>query len=76
VFDRAGNALPTVWANGRVVGAWAQRKDGTVVHGLFEGVDSAERAALEEQRGRLEEFFAGEYVPQRTHSPFTRSLVQ
>ncbi len=76
VFDRAGNALPTVWAEGRVVGAWTQRKDGAVAYGLFEGVDRETRAGLEEQRHKLEEFFGGEYVPQRTHSPYTRSLVQ
>lgn len=75
-FDRAGNAMPTVWANGRVVGAWTQRKDGTVVCGLFEEVDSSAKVALEERRVSLEEFFRGEYVPQRTQSPFTRRLEQ
>jgi hypothetical protein len=34
VFDRAGNAMPTVWVNGRVVGAWGQRKDGSVIYSL------------------------------------------
>lgn len=32
VFGCAGNAMPAVWANGRVVGAWGQRKDGSVVY--------------------------------------------
>jgi hypothetical protein len=31
VFDHAGNAMPTVWANGQVVGAWGQHQDGRVV---------------------------------------------
>lgn len=74
VFDRAGNALPSVWANGRVVGAWTQRPDASVAYDLFEVVDNAAKAVLEEQRKSLEEFFGGEYVPQRTHSPFTRRL--
>ena len=30
VFDRNGNAGPTVWADGHVVGGWAQRPDGSV----------------------------------------------
>ncbi len=29
-FDRNGNAGPTIWVDGRVVGAWAQRQDGEV----------------------------------------------
>ena len=28
VFDRNGNAGPTIWVDGRVVGGWAQRKVG------------------------------------------------
>ncbi len=31
LFDRNGNAGPTVWANGRVVGRWAQRRTGEIV---------------------------------------------
>lgn len=51
VYDRNGNAGPTVWVDGRVVGGWAQRADGEVVTELFEDVGRetatvvAERAA-------------------------------
>ncbi len=31
LFDRNGNAGPTVWWQGRVIGGWAQRKDGKIV---------------------------------------------
>jgi hypothetical protein len=76
VFDRAGNALPSAWVNGRVVGAWGQRKkDGAIVLGLFEPVGEEGRALLEEERGRLERFLDGEPLPQRSHSAFTRALV-
>ncbi len=74
VFDRAGNAMPTVWANGRVVGAWGQRRDGSVIYGLFETVDEEERALLEGEVQRLEGFLGGEFLPPRTHTPFTRAL--
>jgi hypothetical protein len=74
VFDRAGNAMPTVWANGQVVGAWRQRKNGEVVYGLFEEVNEEEQALLEAEAQRLEEFLGGEYLPLRTHTAFTRSL--
>jgi hypothetical protein len=74
VFDRAGNAIPTVWANGQVVGAWGQRKSGEVVYGLFEGVNEEELTLLKAETQRLEEFLGGEYLPQRTHTAFTRAL--
>ena len=38
LFDRNGNAGPTVWADGRVVGGWAQRPDGTIAVELLEPV--------------------------------------
>jgi uncharacterized protein YcaQ len=76
VFDRAGNALPTAWLNGRVVGAWGQRKrDGTVVLGLFEPVGEEGLALLENEVQHLESFLDGEPLPQRSHSAFTRALV-
>ena len=74
VFDRAGNAMPTVWVNGRVVGAWGQRKDGSLVHGLFETVGDEAQALLASEAQRLEAFLDGESLPQRTHTTFTRSL--
>ena len=30
LFDRSGNVGPTVWADGRIVGGWAQRDDGEI----------------------------------------------
>src|SRR5690606_34010734 len=44
VFDAVGNAGPTVWVDGRVVGGWAIRDDATVAFRLFEDVG---RHALE-----------------------------
>ena len=45
LFDRNGNAGPTVWWDGRVVGGWSQRRDGEIVYRLLEDVGSeAERA--------------------------------
>jgi hypothetical protein len=74
VFDRAGNAMPTVWVNGRVVGAWGQRRDGSVVYGLLESVGEEEQALLESEVQRLEGFLGDEFLPPRTHTPFTRAL--
>jgi len=74
VFDRAGNALPTVWANGRVVGAWRQRKDGSVTYGLFEPVDEEELALLAGEAQRLEDLLEGDPVRPFSYTPFTRAL--
>jgi hypothetical protein len=73
-FDRASNAMPTVWVNGQVVGAWGQRKDGSVVYGLFESVGDNARAMRADEARRLEGFLAGEFLAPSTQTPFTRSL--
>jgi hypothetical protein len=75
VFDRAGNAMPTVWVDGRVAGAWGQRKDGRVVYGLFEPVGEESLAPLAEEVARLESFLGGEYLRPRSQTAFTRSLT-
>jgi hypothetical protein len=75
VFDRAGNAMPTVWVDGRVAGAWGQRKDGSIVCGLFEPVGEAALATLAEEVARLESFLGGEYLRPRSQTAFTRSLT-
>ncbi|GMA32885.1 winged helix DNA-binding domain-containing protein [Litorihabitans aurantiacus] len=65
LFDRNGNAGPTVWADGRVVGGWAVREDGTVGVELLEEVDAATAARLEERRTELERVLAGTVVKPR-----------
>ncbi|MEX2552805.1 MAG: winged helix DNA-binding domain-containing protein [Actinomycetota bacterium] len=47
LFDTTGNIGPTVWADGRIVGGWAQRKDGEVVIKLLEDVGTDAAAAIE-----------------------------
>ena len=74
IFDRAGNAMPTVWVNGQVVGAWGQRQDGSVVYGLFESVGDDALALLAHEAQRLESLLEGEFLAPSTHTPFTRSL--
>ena len=54
LFDRNGNAGPTVWNDGRVVGGWTQRPDGEVVFRLLEDVGAASVAAIETAAGRLQ----------------------
>jgi hypothetical protein len=74
ILDRAGNAMPTAWIGGRVVGCWAQRKEGRVALGLFEGVGEEARALLEEEARRLKAFLAGEVLRLRTQTQYVRTL--
>ena len=74
LFDRAGNAVPTVWVNGRVVGAWGQREDGSVIYGLLEPEGEDERAMLAGEARRLAGFLGGEYLSPAFRTSFTRTL--
>ena len=48
-FDTNGNAGPTIWVDGRVVGAWAQAADGEIRTHLFEKVSKAQRSAIDDR---------------------------
>jgi Winged helix DNA-binding domain len=55
VFDTAGNAGPSLWIDGRVVGAWTQDRDGEIHTHYFERVSASRRRELDE---RIEELKA------------------
>jgi hypothetical protein len=76
VFDRYGNAGPTIWADGRVVGAWSQRKDGEVVTRLLEDIGAERTALVEREAGRLPEVLGDIVVAPRFHSPLSRELAR
>jgi hypothetical protein len=52
-FDRNGNAGPTLWADGQVVGAWAQRPDGEIRLHWFSALPARRRARLESRAAEL-----------------------
>ena len=53
VFDSAGNGGPSLWVDGRVVGAWAQAKDGIIHTHYFERVASARRREIDKRHDQL-----------------------
>ncbi len=53
VFDSAGNGGPSLWVDGRVVGAWAQAKDGTIRTHYFERVAAARRREIDQRINEL-----------------------
>ncbi|MFJ4189763.1 winged helix DNA-binding domain-containing protein [Kitasatospora sp. NPDC089509] len=75
LFDRAGNAGPTVWWCGEVVGGWAQRSDGEVVWRLFRDVGSAAERAVAAEVGRLTGWLGEVRVTPRIRTPLERELV-
>jgi hypothetical protein len=53
VFDSAGNGGPSLWVDGRVVGAWAQAKDGSIHTHYFERVPAARRREIDERIAQM-----------------------
>lgn len=76
LFDTNGNAGPTVWADGRVVGGWAQRKSGEVVYRLLEDVGAEAEAAVEGEAARLAGWLGAVRITPRFPTPLQRELVR
>jgi hypothetical protein len=74
LFDRNGNAGPTVWADGRVIGGWGQRADAKVVVRFLERIDASTRARVEEERKRLEAWLDGARVTARFRTPLEKEI--
>jgi hypothetical protein len=75
LFDRNGNAGPTVWWDGRVVGGWVQRKSGEVVLRLLEDVGADAAAAIEREAATLADWLGPVRVTPRFRTPLERELV-
>lgn len=73
LVDRNGNAGPSAWLDGRVVGGWTQKEDGQVVVVLCQEVDRAGMRLLEAEAARLSEWLDGEVVRTIYQSPLVRS---
>jgi hypothetical protein len=75
LFDTSGNAGPTVWWDGRIVGGWAQSETGDVVLQLLEDVGAEGLRALEHEAARLTEWLAGTRVLPRFPSPLSKVVA-
>ena len=74
VFDTNGNAGPTVWVDGRIVGGWAQRKTGEVVMRLLEDVPRARAKQVDKAARQLEELLGDIRVIPRFRTPVDTEL--
>jgi hypothetical protein len=75
LFDRSGNAGPTIWWNGRVVGGWAARKDGEIRCRLLEDVGADVAAEVEAEAMRLQAWLGETKVLPRFGTPLERELT-
>lgn len=74
VFDRNGNAGPTVWVDGRIVGGWGQRRDGQVVYHMLEQVTSDIEAGVADETEALTKWLDGVVVTPRFRTPLETTL--
>jgi hypothetical protein len=72
LFDTSGNAGPTVWSDGRMVGGWRQSDTGEVVLQMLEDVGVQKLNAIEHEAARLTEWLGGTRVLARFPSPLAR----
>ena len=70
LFDRNGNAGPTIWVDGRTVGGWAQRESGEIALGLLEDVGAETALRIEAEAARLEAWIG----PARIRTSFPTPL--
>lgn len=74
LFDRNGNAGPTVWWDGRVVGGWAQRPGGEVVTRLLEDAGAEAGRAVEREAEAVSHWLGDVRVIPRFRTPLEREL--
>ena len=75
LFDTNGNAGPTVWVDGRVVGGWAQLRSGEVVIALLEDVGSEKRLEIEAEAERIRTWLGSTRIVPRFRTPVEQELV-
>jgi winged helix DNA-binding protein len=74
LFDRNGNGGPTVWADGRIVGGWAQRADGSIAIHVLEDVGGELRAGIDEAAHRHEKLLGDVRFTPRFPAPLQAQL--
>jgi Winged helix DNA-binding domain len=74
LFDRSGNIGPSIWFDGRIVGGWAQRKNGPIAYKLLEDVGSEAEKAVEAAAHQLSRWLGAVRVTPRFRTPLEREL--
>jgi hypothetical protein len=74
LFDRSGNIGPTLWCDGRIVGGWAQRKNGAIAYKLLEDVGGESEKAIASTAHALSSLLGPMRVTPRFRTPLEREL--
>ncbi len=74
LFDRNGNAGPTVWADGQIVGGWIQRPDGKNAIEVDRGLSSTHQLLLNEAIDQLQLVLGDAMVRPRFPAPVQKDL--
>jgi hypothetical protein len=74
LFDRNGNAGPTVWLDGRVVGGWVQMSDGSIVTELLDPAATAHRREIDREAERTAAMFGDIRHRVRFPAPLQRDV--
>lgn len=75
LFDTNGNAGPTIWCDGRIVGGWGQRRDGEIVVEFLEDVGADATAAIHAEAERLSNWLGPIRITPRFRTPLERLLT-
>jgi hypothetical protein len=73
LFDTSGNAGPTVWWAGRIVGGWRQGDSGEILLQMLERIGAEGQRVLDDEAARLTEWLDGTRVLPRFPSPLSRA---
>ncbi|WP_323747876.1 winged helix DNA-binding domain-containing protein [Catenulispora rubra] len=74
LFDRAGNAGPTLWWNGEVVGGWIQLPDRTIATKLLRDIGREGQKAIAAETERWQAILGEMRVTPRFRTPVEREL--
>lgn len=74
LFDRNGNAGPTIWCDGRIVGGWAQTASGEIATELLEDIGAERMAAVSAVAEDLTVWFGDVRITPRFRTPLERRL--
>jgi hypothetical protein len=74
LFDRSGNIGPSVWCEGRIVGGWSQRQNGTLAFKLLEDIGHEAEERVDSAAHALEAWLGPIRVTPRFRTPLEREL--
>ncbi len=74
LFDTNGNAGPSVWWEGRVVGGWGQLATGEIAYRLLEDVGVDALAEIQNEAAALQEWIGATTVTPRFRTPIEKEI--